>query len=168
MEVSLLQLKLQQGFLRDPNSFLWPKQSESRLLLLLVRFSYVRLFATLWTIAHWTPLSMGFSRQEPWSRLPLPSPMHESEKWKWSRSVVSDSLWPHGLLPARLLRPWDFPGKSTGVGCQCLVWKQVGPPFLAEFRYLNSPQPSWEGRIFQITTEEQRFNIPIIPWGKTC
>ena len=34
-------------------------------------------------------------------------------KWKWSRSVVSDSLRPHGLQPTRLLRPWDFPGKST-------------------------------------------------------
>ena len=30
------------------------------------------------------PLSLGFSRQEHWSGLPLPSPMHESEKWKWS------------------------------------------------------------------------------------
>ena len=39
---------------------------------------------------------------------------------KWSRSVVSDSLWPHGLWPTRLLRPWDFPGESTGVGCHCL------------------------------------------------
>ena len=43
--------------------------------------------------------------------------MHESEKWKWSRSVVSDSSRPHGLQPTRLLHPWDFPGKSTGVGC---------------------------------------------------
>ena len=33
------------------------------------------------------------------SGLPFPSPMHESEKWKWSRSVVSNSLWPHGLQP---------------------------------------------------------------------
>ena len=47
--------------------------------------------------------------------------MHESEKWKWSRSVVSDSYRPHGLQPTRLLRPWDFPGKSIGVGCQCLL-----------------------------------------------
>ena len=31
-----------------------------------------------------------------------------SEKWKWSRSVVSDSLRPHGLQPTRLLHPWDF------------------------------------------------------------
>ena len=47
--------------------------------------------------------------------------MHESEKWKWSRSVVSDPQRPHGLQPTRLLRPWDFPGKSTGVGCHCLL-----------------------------------------------
>ena len=47
--------------------------------------------------------------------------MHESEKWKWSRSVMSDSQRPHGLQPTRLLHPWDFPGKSTGVGCHCLT-----------------------------------------------
>ena len=51
----------------------------------------------------------------------IPSPMHESEKSKWSRSVVSDSSQPHGLQPTRLLRPWDFPGKSTGVGCHHLL-----------------------------------------------
>ena len=62
--------------------------------------------------AHQAPLSLGFSRQEHWSRLPFPSPMHESEKWKWSRSVASDSSRPHGLQPTRLLCPWDFPGKS--------------------------------------------------------
>ena len=37
-------------------------------------FSCVRLFATLWTIAHQAPVSMGFSRQEYWSGLPFPSP----------------------------------------------------------------------------------------------
>ena len=44
-----------------------------------------------------------------------------SNAWKWSRSVVSDSSQPHGLQLTRLLRPWDFPGKSTGVGCHCLL-----------------------------------------------
>ena len=38
-----------------------------------------------------------------------------------SRSVVSDSLRPHGLGPARLLSPWDFPGKNTGVGYYALL-----------------------------------------------
>ena len=47
--------------------------------------------------------------------------MHEREKWKGSRSVVSDSWRPHGLQPTRLLCPWDFPGKSTGVGCHCFL-----------------------------------------------
>ena len=38
-----------------------------------------------------------------------------------SCSVVLDSLWPHGLLPARFLSPRDFPGKTTGVGCHFLL-----------------------------------------------
>ena len=36
--------------------------------------SHVRLFATPWTVACQAPPSMGFSRQECWSRLPFPSP----------------------------------------------------------------------------------------------
>ena len=36
--------------------------------------SRVRLFATLWTVAHQSPLSMGFSRQDYWTGLPFPSP----------------------------------------------------------------------------------------------
>ena len=50
------------------------------LLLLLSRFSRVRLCATPETAAHQDPPSLGFSRQEYWSGLPFPSPMHESEK----------------------------------------------------------------------------------------
>ena len=92
------------------------------LLLLLSRFSHVWLCMTPETAAHQAPPSLGFSRQEHWSGLPFPSPMYESEKWKWSHSVVSDSSWPHGLQPTRLLHPWDFPGKSTGVGCHRLLW----------------------------------------------
>ena len=86
------------------------------LLLLLSRFSRVQLCVTPEMAAHHAPPSLGFSRQEHRSGLPFPPPMHESEKWKWSRSVVSNSEWPHGLQPTRLLHPWDFPGKSTGVG----------------------------------------------------
>ena len=50
------------------------------LLLLLSRFSRVRLCVTPETAAHQAPLSLGFSRQEHWSGLPFLSPMHESEK----------------------------------------------------------------------------------------
>ena len=90
------------------------------LLLLLSHFSHVWLCVTPYTAAHRAPPSLGFSRQEHWSGFPFPSPMHESEKWKWSPSVVSDPPRPHGLQPTKLLRPWDFPGKSTGVGCRCI------------------------------------------------
>ena len=38
-----------------------------------------------------------------------------------SRSVVSNSLRPHGLQPTRLLCPWNFLGKNTGVGCHSLL-----------------------------------------------
>ena len=49
------------------------------------------------------PLSRGFSRWEYWSGLPFPSPMHESEKWKWSQScpTLSDPM------------DWSPPGSSV-------------------------------------------------------
>ena len=50
------------------------------ILLLLSRFSCVRLCATPEMAAHQASPSLGFSRQEHWSRLPFPSPMHEGEK----------------------------------------------------------------------------------------
>ena len=90
-------------------------------MLLLSRFSHVWLCATPETAADQAPPSLGFSRQEHWRGLPFPSPMHESEKWKWSRSVMSGPQRPHGLQPTMLLHPWDFPGKNIGVGCHCLL-----------------------------------------------
>ena len=43
-----------------------------------------------------------------------------SNAWKWKVKVESLSP-PHGLQPTRLLCPWNFPGKSTGVECHCLL-----------------------------------------------
>ena len=74
----------------------------------------------------------------PWpSRLPLAVPgilqartlewvtISFSNAWKGKVKVKSLSrVWlyrPHGLQPTRLLRPWDFLGKSTEVGCHCLL-----------------------------------------------
>ena len=56
------------------------KHVTNSLLLLLSCFSCVRLCETPSTAAHQAPPSLGFSRQEHWSGLPLASPMHESEK----------------------------------------------------------------------------------------
>ena len=43
------------------------------------------------------------------------------KKVKSNRSVVSDFLRLHGLQPTTLLHPWNFQGKSTGVGRHCLL-----------------------------------------------
>ena len=91
--------------------------------------------------AHHAPLSLGFSRQEHWSGFPFPSPMHEREKWKWSSSVVSESQRPHGLQPTRLLHPWDFPGKSTGVGCHYLLHpRSVGAQYATGDQWRITPE----------------------------
>ena len=58
----------------------WWLNKELLLLLLLSRFSRVRLCATPETAAHQAPPSLGLSKGEHWSGLPFPSPMHESEK----------------------------------------------------------------------------------------
>ena len=112
--------------------------------------------------AHQAPPSLGFSRQEPWSGLPLPSPMHESEKWKRSRSVVSDSQRPQGLQPTRLICPWDFPGKSIGVGCHCFLQKNK----LAASKYLapwgNSSKPTDEASLQDPLSSSQHLTpIPL-------
>ena len=81
------------------------------MLLLLSRFSHVRLCVTQWTAAHQGPLSLGFSRQEHWSGLPFPSPMHESEsEVTQSCLILSDPMdcsLPgssiHGIFQARAL-----------------------------------------------------------------
>ena len=109
--------------------------------------SRVQPFGSPWTLTHQAPSSMGFSRQEYWSGLPFPSPgdlpnpgiklrspalqadASTSEPLGkpcyyccyWVTSVVSDSVRPHRQQPTRLPRPWDSPGKNTGVGCHFLL-----------------------------------------------
>ena len=78
---------------------------------MLSRFSHVRLYATPWTAGHQAPLSLGFSRQEHWSGLPFPSPMHESEsEVAQSCLTLSDPMdcslpgsSVHGIFQARVL-----------------------------------------------------------------
>ena len=90
------------------------------LLLLLSRFGRVRLCVTPETAAHQAPPSLGFSRQEHWSGLPFPSPMHESEKCKWIRSVVYDSVTPW-TADYQAPPPMGFSRQEYWSGVPCLI-----------------------------------------------
>ena len=91
------------------------------LLLLLSRFSRVRLCATPLTAAHQAPLSLGFSRQEHWSGLPFPSPVHESEIAQSCPTLSDprDCSLPgssvHGIFQARVLE-WGAIAFSSLLG----------------------------------------------------
>ena len=104
------------------HTFLISQRSMSMLLLLLLLncFSSVRLCATPQTAAHQAPPTLGLSRQEHWSGLPFPSPMHDSEVAQ-SCPTLRDPM-----EDPRLLLPCDFPEKGSGVGCYCLLhYKKV-------------------------------------------
>ena len=96
------------------------------LLLLLSRFSHVRLCATPETAAHHAAPSQGFSRQEHWSGLPFPSPMHESE------SEVAQSC-------PTLSDPMDcsLPGSSVHGSFQARVLEWVAIAFSDCFFFLH-------------------------------
>ena len=87
---------------------------------------------------------------------------------------MSDPQRPHGLQPTRLLHPWDFPGKSTGVGCHCLLQKKT-------ISKVKSQPSEWEKIIANETTDKgliskiykhliqlnaRKTNNPIKKWEK--
>ena len=119
------------------------------------------------------PPSLGFSRREHWSGLPFPSPMRE--KWKGSRSVVSDSYDPmdcsppgssvHGILQARDLAWVPLPSHSNtsqdanlfqAAKCVmpactslhlCFVWLQIVSHLLLHYRTLTAIH--FQSQLFQ-------------------
>ena len=98
----------------------------------------------------------------------------ERKQRKWSRSVVSDSLRTHGLQPTRLLHPWDFPSKSTGVECHCLLQEifptqgsNLGLPDCRQMLYHLSQQGSYvEERALQ--TFMKRFLFVFLNWNRVA
>ena len=101
-----------------PTPFGW-RLGELLCLLLLSRFSRVRLCATPLTTAHQAPPSLGFSRQEHWSGLPFPSPVLERE----SESEVAQSC-------LTLCDPVDCspPGSSVHGFSRQEYWSRVPLP----------------------------------------
>ena len=80
-----------------------------------------------------------------------------SNAWKWKVKVKSLShvqlLATHGLQPTRLLLPWDLPGKSTGVGCHCLLqleWLAIPFSRRSSWPKVQTPVSCIAGRFFTI------------------
>ena len=69
----------------------------------------IQLFATLWTVARQSPLSMGFSRQEYWSGSPAPSPGDLPDPWVEPTSLVSPAL----QADSSPTEPWGKPYLSN-------------------------------------------------------
>ena len=102
--------------------------------------------------------------------------------WKWSplsrvRSVISQ---PHGMQPTRLVHPWDFPGKSTGVGCHRLIhskwvnwvnWNLFLEPHLIVGETGKHSLALWQGIRgrglgYQSPTSAINFPSKSLIWGK--
>ena len=91
--------------------------SSEGLLLLLSRFSHVRLCATPWTAAYQALPSTGFSRQEYWSGLPLPSPHHrglESKSRKSKNAWSNRQIWPWSTEWSKAKANRVLPRECTG------------------------------------------------------
>ena len=81
-----------------------------------------------------------------------------------SCSAMSDFLWPHGLQPTRLLHLWNFPGKSTGVGCHCLLRQalcHLSKPNILQKVFVKLPT---EFSIFEMVSEATAIG----PLSPTC
>ena len=127
----------------------WEKSSADHpclsLLLLLSRFSRVQLCVTPWTAAYQAPPSMGFSRQQYWSGVPLPSPMPFSGVWEihWHIllcSVVIKTRVSQVVLVVKIHLPmqetwemwvwslgWEGPlEKGTATHSSILAWRIPG------------------------------------------
>ena len=139
--------------------------------------SHVQLFVTPWTVAHLASLSMGLSQQECWSELPFPPPgdlsnpgiepqspaipamsggfftteppgkIGYSASVQFSRSVVSDSLWPHGSQHARPTCPSPTPRVHSN-SCPLSQW--CHPAISSSVVPFSScPHPSQHPSLFQ-------------------
>ena len=82
-------------------------------------------------------------------------------------SVVSNSLWPHGLQPSMLLCPGDCPGKDTGVGChfllQVIFLTQGSNPHLLHWQMILNHWATWESRLVHCRCLSRCFHYHQLP-----
>ena len=112
--------------------------------------SRVRLFTTPWTAAHQAPPSMGFSRQECWSGVSLPSPNQQLNASPKQALCIQNTI-TYGKMTFQNGRPalnWDlkifFPSNITGKSSvlQSMGWQKVGYDWATEMNWTELRYPS--------------------------
>ena len=83
----------------------------------------------------------------------------------YTQAVTSDSLWPHGLYPTRLLCPWDFPGKNTGMDCHFLL-QEIFPTQGSNLRFL-CPLLWWILYHWATWEAQKEQFMPVLTWSST-
>ena len=148
------------------------------LLLLLSRFSHVRLCATPETAVHEAPRPWDSSGKNTGVGFHF---LLQCMKVKSENEVAQScpTLRPHGLQPTRLLCPWDFPGKSTGVGSSnayllinssntywtTMQYSSLGP-IIVTFTYIPTKFEVWATCYFKIQMKTWKWNLKgtVVPW----
>ena len=95
---------------------------------------------------HWGNVGIQSDGQK-WDKSSESSDLYETLQSVIESSVISESLRPHGLQPTRLLCPWNFPGKNTGMVCYFLL--QIESYF----------HPKWVLRLIQLCSIHR-----LTPW----
>ena len=110
----------------------------------------------------WRAAVHGVAKVRTWLRDWTELNWRSGEDLCLNHSVTSDSLWPHGLWPTRLLCPWNFIGKSTGVGCHFLFQGIFLTQGLNSCLLLHKRRRDWSLRVLQAKNKTKCF----IFWGK--
>ena len=143
------------------SAFSWENSVSFCLLLLLMLlscFSRVLLCVTPETAGHQAPLSLRFSRQEHWSGLPFPSPMHESGKWNVKVKLLSHvwllaTPWTTAYQPPPSMGfareeywsglPLPSPIKKTKKRITCLILESTGFGWLWALAWRSNDVTGW-------------------------
>ena len=108
--------------------------------------SHVRLFATPWTAAYQAPLSMGFSKQEYWSGVPLPSPSGPITSWQIggeTMGIVTDFIFLGSKITAdgdcsREIKRHLLPGRKVMTNLDSIFGEGNGTPL--QYSCLENPR----------------------------
>ena len=113
---------------------------------------------TEWLRDDYSTIRGDFTECLQWVESSFTDDQHEPEHGQGVHacSVASSPWWPYGLSPARFLCPWNFLGKSTGVGCHFLCEGSIQPSDQTQFfclacRFFNTEPPGKPKKVLERT-----------------